>query len=85
MDSESENDSRREFLKHVLAGGVSATVLMVVSLGSLGRGKDPAEEGEHEYAYVIDVNNCIGCGNCVRACKRENNIPAGVFRTWVER
>ncbi len=58
---------------------------MVVSLGSLGRGKDPAEEGEHEYAYVIDVNNCIGCGNCVRACKRENNIPAGVFRTWVER
>lgn len=50
MASESENDSRREFLKHLLAGSVSATVLMVISLGSFGRRKDSDEEGEHEYA-----------------------------------
>ena len=85
MGTTLENDSRREFLRHVLSGSVSATILMVISMGGYGRTRDPSEEGEHEYAYVINVNNCIGCGNCVRACKVENNIPAGVFRTWVER
>ena len=28
---------------------------------------------------------CIGCGSCVRACKAENGVPDGFFRTWVER
>jgi Fe-S-cluster-containing dehydrogenase component len=79
-------DSRREFLKHVLSGAATATVLMVYGLGALARAsKQEGEEPEHEYAYVINVNNCIGCGNCVRACKRENSVPAGHFRTWVER
>jgi Fe-S-cluster-containing dehydrogenase component len=80
-------DSRREFLQHLLSGAVTATVLMVygpkalaVNVGHYGHGT-----AANEYAYVIDVNRCIGCGNCVRACKRENNVPAGVFRTWVER
>ncbi len=78
-------DSRREFLKHVLSGAASATVLMVYGLGNLARAAGDGDQAEHEYAYVIDVNNCIGCGNCVRACKRENNVPASHFRTWVER
>jgi Fe-S-cluster-containing dehydrogenase component len=36
---------------------------------------------------VVDVNRCIGCGHCVEACKKENNVPEGAsyFRTWVER
>lgn len=77
-------DTRREFLRNILAGTASATVLMVYNLGGFAQ----ATEGdgvEHEYAYVINLKNCIGCGNCVRACKRENNVPAGHFRTWVER
>lgn len=40
---------------------------------------------EHLYAYVIDTRKCIGCGNCVKACRKENNVPEGFFRTWVER
>ena len=36
-------------------------------------------------AIIINISNCIGCGNCVRACKRENSVPQGFFRTWVER
>ncbi|MFQ5624583.1 MAG: 4Fe-4S dicluster domain-containing protein, partial [Paracoccaceae bacterium] len=77
-------DTRREFLKNVISGAASATVLMVYNLGGMARSAE-GEEPEHEYAYVININKCIGCGNCVRACKRENSVPAGYFRTWVER
>ena len=34
---------------------------------------------------IIDIDKCIGCGSCVRACSQENHVPAGYFRTWVER
>lgn len=42
---------------------------------------------QHRWAMAIDVNRCMGCGNCVAACKRENHVPEGPshFRTWVER
>lgn len=40
---------------------------------------------KHWWAMLIDVEKCIGCGNCVRACAEENNVPDGFFRTWVER
>ena len=40
---------------------------------------------EHKYAYLIDTAKCIGCGSCVRACKKENDVPDEFFRTWVER
>jgi Fe-S-cluster-containing dehydrogenase component len=42
---------------------------------------------EHWWAMLIDIPKCIGCGNCVRACKAENNVlnEPGNFRTWVER
>lgn len=82
-----EPDARREFLKSLLAGTVTATVLMVYGPGAAavaGGGRKP-NKAKHQFAYVININNCIGCGNCVRACKRENSVPAGVFRTWVER
>lgn len=40
---------------------------------------------EHWWAMLIDIPKCIGCGNCVRACAIENDVPEGYFRTWVER
>jgi Fe-S-cluster-containing dehydrogenase component len=35
----------------------------------------------------IDVSKCIGCGQCVAACKIENDVPEEphFFNTWVER
>lgn len=37
-----------------------------------------------KYGFVIDQNACIGCHACTIACKSENNVPLGVFRTWVK-
>jgi tetrathionate reductase subunit B len=42
---------------------------------------------DHWWAMAVDIEVCIGCGNCVRACKEENDVPREpmYFRTWVER
>ena len=40
---------------------------------------------DHWWGMIIDIDKCIGCGNCVRACSNENDVPKGYFRTWVER
>jgi len=36
------------------------------------------------WTMVIDTNRCIGCQSCSVACKRENDVPLSVFRTWVK-
>ncbi len=36
------------------------------------------------YGMVIDVRRCIGCHACSVACKAENAVPPGVWRTWVK-
>ena len=36
------------------------------------------------YSWVIDQTKCIGCHACTTACKSENDVAVGVFRTWVK-
>ena len=36
------------------------------------------------YGFVIDQDRCIGCHACTVACKDENQVSVGVFRTWVK-
>ena len=36
------------------------------------------------YGFVIDQRRCIGCHACTVACKSENEVPVGSFRTWVK-
>lgn len=31
------------------------------------------------YAMVIDLHKCAGCGACAIACKNENNVPEGIY------
>ncbi len=46
--------------------------------------EDTRSESEHHWVMVIDLRKCIGCQSCVVACKSENNVPVGVYRTWVQ-
>ena len=45
------------------------------------------DRSRHWWAMLMDIDKCIGCGKCVRACKDENDVPKDprFFRTWVER
>jgi len=36
------------------------------------------------FGFVIDNRSCIGCHACSTACKSENEVPLGVYRTWVK-
>lgn len=36
------------------------------------------------YGFAIDHRKCIGCHACTVACKSENDVPLGVYRTWVK-
>jgi Fe-S-cluster-containing dehydrogenase component len=37
-----------------------------------------------QYGFVIDHTACIGCHACTVACKAENDVPVGSFRTSVK-
>jgi tetrathionate reductase subunit B len=75
--------NRREMLK-ILGAGAG---LIFVPLGRLeasepGGNYDP---DAHYWGYAVDTTKCIGCCACMRACRAENDVPDGYFRTWIER
>ena len=35
------------------------------------------------YGMVIDTRKCVGCMDCVVACKTENGVPEGFNRDWI--
>ena len=34
---------------------------------------------------LFDLRKCIGCNTCAVACKSENDVPLGVWRSWVKK
>lgn len=80
---------RREFLftagRFLMLTGVAAGALDAIVKGE----EVPAayQAASHWWAFMIDIDNCIGCGLCVKACKEENGVSHEpyYFRTWVER
>jgi tetrathionate reductase subunit B len=80
--------NRRELLE--IAGKflfLSAAAQIAVDnvLGAPTEMPDQYKMADHWWGMIIDIEKCIGCGNCVRGCAQENGVPKGYFRTWVER
>jgi Fe-S-cluster-containing dehydrogenase component len=82
---------RRDFLINggrvlIVASGAAALALKHVLAGAPEQAPGYVLH-RHWWAMAIDIGRCIGCGNCVRACKTENDVPLEplYFRTWVER
>ena len=77
--------NRREALR--LLG--ASTGLLLIECGGATEDKDPGggdyDWTQHKWGYLIDTTRCIGCTACMRACRDENDVPEGSFRTWVER
>jgi Fe-S-cluster-containing dehydrogenase component len=68
--------SRRTLLKVGLGGG------LLVAAGSkwVTHSQAQAEvetEVKAEYALIIDLNKCTGCGACRGACAQRNDLPEG--------
>ncbi len=80
-------ETRRRFI--INAGKAAGAILLTSLTGTVGgllfATKEPVSEGPW-YGIGIDIEKCIGCGNCVKACKLENDVPEEpfFFRTWVE-
>jgi Fe-S-cluster-containing dehydrogenase component len=35
------------------------------------------------YGMAIDTRTCVGCMDCVVACRTENEVPVGLTRDWI--
>lgn len=80
--------SRREFLsgiKKLLIVSPAASLYLDHLSAGTPLPESPYTMAEHYWAMSIDIEKCIGCGNCVDSCAKENGVPAGYFRTWVEK
>lgn len=86
MAIKKENFSRRDFIKNssAFAGGV-VLVSLLNPFKMVFATKKPKGEGVW-YGVGIDIEKCIGCANCARSCKIENDVSKEPFfyRNWVE-
>jgi len=83
--------TRRDFLmigsKLLIMTAATAGALEHVLAGTPEAAPEAYKAADHWWAMVIDIEKCIGSGDCVRACKIENDVvdEPMYFRTWVER
>src|SRR5690349_6923739 len=80
----SRRDILSQFGKYILLTPAAAAGLKMLQ-GVASAASEAYKRADHWWGMTIDIAKCIGCGNCVRACARENDVPEGHFRTWVER
>ncbi|OGO31136.1 MAG: hypothetical protein A2Z29_00080 [Chloroflexi bacterium RBG_16_56_11] len=87
--------SRRDFIKMgaggllggIIVGGVPRLFTGLLNSASPVHAADGIGLEKHRWGFLCDNEKCIGCGRCVVACKKENDVPLGqqYNRTWVER
>ncbi|UCF39438.1 MAG: 4Fe-4S dicluster domain-containing protein [Acidobacteriota bacterium] len=78
---------RRKLLKMLTGALPGLTILTDPFARLLAQDEETAAQELPLYGMGIQVDRCIGCGNCMEACKAENNVPPEPthMRTWVER
>ena len=69
--------SRRNFMTTTGAGTAALAVASTVSAES------PPAKKAVRLAMVIDLDKCFGCHGCAVACKAEQEVPLGSFKSWV--
>jgi tetrathionate reductase subunit B len=81
--------TRRDFCKKTLliAGGLALPLTALELFDPKRLLAEKADKAPVRWVFLVDTYKCVGCGFCVKACKRENEVPydANVSRTWVER
>lgn len=75
MVEEKKGISRKDFLKLTVTGAAGAMLASAVTKVEAAKG--------HQWVMVMDVRKCIGCHACTVACKAENQVPLGVWRTHI--
>ncbi len=93
IDQELIDSDRRGFIEKVVKGSIGGSLMLMIpmssSLFSEVTGDKEVEIDpmnlDANYCFMVDVTGCIGCGNCCVADRKENNVPEGQHRTWVER
>jgi molybdopterin-containing oxidoreductase family iron-sulfur binding subunit len=80
--------SRRDFIQVV---GVTGAMFILRNNARVMGGVLPwavpgtNDESDVSYGMIIDVGACVGCRQCVHACKASNNIPDEPFpMAWIE-
>ncbi|MDP6556732.1 MAG: 4Fe-4S dicluster domain-containing protein [Pirellulaceae bacterium] len=85
--------SRRRFLERattIALGAVSLTILPAWTGNDddesiAGDAPNPEAKQTPLYGFLVDSQKCVGTGKCLTACRIENDVPEGNYRTWVER
>ena len=93
IEQEMIDRDRRGFIDKVVGGAIGGSLMLMIPMHSELYGdlltEDPTisldESKEKNYCFIVDVTGCIGCGSCCVADRKENNVPEGQYRTWVER
>jgi len=67
---------RRTFLKGLGVMGAAVAVSTVGCVPKAAKGK--------RYGMVVDLRKCFGCHGCSVACKAQQEVPLGVWRSWVD-
>ncbi len=66
--SQERSVSRRTVLRAGLAGGIA----IAAAGGGWALAQPPAES---DYVMIIDLNKCVGCRACEKACNQRNHLP----------